>query len=161
VTPSHDSEVPARGQQVITATALIHRRGDVGAEAFLPRRATTKRFLPGFFELPGGHIDFGEDIVVGLEREVMEEFGVRIQVGDPFHAFTYMNEIKGSHSIEVVYFATFDDPVDPIALNPYDHSEARWVTLDDLDDVDPMTPEERAGVRKALQILNGAPLTFE
>jgi ADP-ribose pyrophosphatase YjhB (NUDIX family) len=71
-TISHDSETLAVGQQVITACAFIHQQFDGVEKVFLPRRALTKKFLPGVFELPGGHIDFGEDIVVGLKREIME-----------------------------------------------------------------------------------------
>lgn len=98
----HDSETPAHGQQVISACAFIHH--DFGAikKVFLPRRATTKKFLPGLYELPGGHIDYGEDIVAGLKCEIMEEFGMNIEAGDPFAAFTYVNTVKGSHSIEVI-----------------------------------------------------------
>ena len=132
-TISHDSEVPAVGQQVITAVAFVHQQFDGVEKVFLPRRAATKKFLPDVFELPGGHIDFGEDIVVGLAREIEEEFGMHVTVGDPFGVFTYTNDIKGSHSIEVVYFAQFTDPIDNITLNPEDHSEYRWLAADELD----------------------------
>lgn len=126
---SHDSETPAHGQQVITACAFIHGEFSGQTKLFWPKRAATKKFLPGVFELPGGHIDYGEEIVVGLKREIREEFGLDIRVGDPFAAFSYTNEIKGSHSIEVVYFATFISTPEKIALDPADHSEYRWVTL--------------------------------
>ena len=69
---SHDSETLATGQQVITACAFIHQTFDSIEKVFLPKRAATKKFLPGVFELPGGHIDYAEDIVVGLKREVIE-----------------------------------------------------------------------------------------
>ena len=123
---SHDSETPAHGQQVITACALIHQVFDGVEKIFLPKRAAAKKFLPGIFELPGGHINFGEDIVSGLTREIREEFGMDISVGDPFYVFTYTNEVKGSHSIEVDYFATFSTPISEIKLNPEDHSEYFW-----------------------------------
>lgn len=128
----HDSETPAEGRQVITACVFIHHVFEGVEKVFLPRRAATKKFLPGVFELPGGHIDFGEDIVAGLKREIKEEFGMDIKVGDPFGCFTYGNPIKGSHSIEVVYFATFVNPLDNITLSPEDHSEYVWVAKDDL-----------------------------
>ena len=69
---SHDSEIPKDGQQVITATAFIHHNFDGVEKVFLPKRAATKKFLPNINELPGGHIDFGEDIVKGLKREILE-----------------------------------------------------------------------------------------
>ncbi len=128
----HDSETPAHGQQVITACAFIHRKVDGVQKVFLPKRAETKKFLPGFLELPGGHIDFDEEIVDGLVREINEEFGMGTNVGDPFAAFTYVNEVKGAHAIEVVYFAQFADPVDQITLNPEDHSEFDWFSEEEV-----------------------------
>jgi 8-oxo-dGTP diphosphatase len=129
---SHDSETPAQGQQVISACAFIHRKIDGVEKVFLPKRAATKKFMPNVFELPGGHIDYGEDIVAGLKREIVEEFSMTIEVGDPFFAFTYINDVKESHSIEVDYFATFvEDPKD-IQLNPEDHSAYGWFGEDEL-----------------------------
>jgi len=129
---SHDSETPAPGKQVITACAFIHHNFSGTEKVFLPKRAVTKKFLPGVFELPGGHIDFGEDIVAGLKRELIEELEMNIIVGDPFYVFTYFNGIKGSHSIEVDYFATFKDNINKIHLNPEDHSEYGWFSKDEI-----------------------------
>jgi 8-oxo-dGTP diphosphatase len=157
---SHDSESPTPGQQVITAGALIHHRFDGATKIFLPKRADTKKFLPGIYELPGGHIDFGEDIVDGLKREIVEELGVRIAVGDPISAFTYMNGVKGSHSIEVLYFATLVDPPDKIRINPADHSGFMWVGRDELGCVEPMTDIERSSAMKGFALLHGSPPSF-
>jgi 8-oxo-dGTP diphosphatase len=157
---SHDSETPARGQQVITACALIHHTFDGVIRVFLPKRADTKKFLPGVFELPGGHIEWGEDIVEGLKREIMEEHGMHVRVGDPFAAFTYANEVKGSHSVEVVYFAVFEDPLGQIQLNPEDHSEFKWVAQDEIDGIGPISDAELQNVRKGLALLNGQRPSF-
>lgn len=129
---SHDSETPAQGQQVITACAFIHADFNGTQKVFLPKRAATKKFLPSVFELPGGHIDYAEDLVVGLQREIAEEFGMAVKVGDPFFAFTYTNDAKGSHSIEVCYFATFSDDPAHITLQPEDHSEFGWFAENEL-----------------------------
>ena len=129
---AHDSESPAQGQQVLTACALIHCSFDGVEKIFLPRRAATKKFLPDVFELPGGHIDYAEALVDGLKREIMEEFEMDVAIGDPFAAFTYVNDVKGSHSAEIVYFARFTDPIENIVLHADDHSEYRWVSEEDL-----------------------------
>lgn len=131
---SHDIETPAQGQQVISACAFIHRKIDGVEKVFLPKRAATKKFLPNVFELPGGHIDYGEDIMEGLKREIAEEFSMTIEVGDPFFAFTYINEVKSRHSIEVNYFATFVEDPENIKLDPEDHSEYGWFAEDELID---------------------------
>lgn len=161
---SHDSETAAHGQQVFTACALIWHEFDGVKKVFLPKRADTKKFLPGVYELPGGHIDFGEEMRTGLKREIFEELGVRLKVGDPFAVFDYENPVKGSHSIEVIYFATLLDSPEKIMLYPEDHSDAKWITKDELHKV--MTigkstndPEFQA-LQKAFMLLDGGSLDF-
>jgi 8-oxo-dGTP diphosphatase len=128
---THDSETPAGGKQVIVACAFIHHNFDGVEKVFLAQRAMTKKFFPGVYELPGGHIDFGEDIVAGLKREVHEELGKEISVGDPFSVFTYMNGVKASHSIEVCYFAQLTGELDDITLEPADHMGHGWFSADE------------------------------
>jgi len=131
----HDSEVLAEGQQVITACALIHKKADGIPHVFLARRAETKKFLPEVYEIPGGHIDFGEDIEKGLKREIKEEMNVEIALGMPFSAFTYMNDVKKSHSVEVIYFASLKEDENNIALHLEDHSSYIWVNEKNISDI--------------------------
>lgn len=129
---SHDSETPADGKQVITACAFIHAEFDGIKKVFLPKRAPSKKFLPDVYEVPGGHIDFGEDITDGLKREIKEEFEMKISVCDPFAVFTYLNKIKGSHAIEVIYFAKFTNSLEEIKLHPEDHSTFGWFSEEEI-----------------------------
>lgn len=125
---SSDSEKLAKGQQVFTACAFIHKKINDVDHVFLATRAATKKFLPNVYELPGGHVDFGEEITNGLAREVMEEFAVKVTIGDPFYVYTYQNKVKQSHSIEIVYFAKFAEPEENIVTQPEDHSGYGWFT---------------------------------
>ena len=161
---SHDSEILAEGQQVLTACAFIHQEIDGKEKVFLPKRADTKKFLPGVYEIPGGHIDFGEDPVAGLKREINEEFGAEIAVGDPFFVFTYTNDIKKSHSIEVVYFARFVSNLGNLVLNPEDHSSYGWFAEDELKNA--TTPDknlddiEFQAIKKGFALIRGQSLEF-
>lgn len=161
---SHDSEVPAHGQQVITGCAFIHKNFDGVEKVFLPKRADTKRFLPGVYEIPGGHIDFGEEIVEGLKREIKEEFDQEITVGDPFAAFTYTNEVKGSHSIEVIYFAKFKNDIVDVTLHPEDHSEYGWFAEYELgkvvNDIKGKDDPEIQAMEKGFSLLRGESPSF-
>jgi 8-oxo-dGTP pyrophosphatase MutT (NUDIX family) len=157
-TISHDSETPAHGQQVITACAFIHREVDGVHKVFLPKRAHTKKFLPNVYELPGGHIDFGENPVAGLQREIEEELGMQARIGDPFGVFTYTNEVKGSHSIEVVYFACFTSPLEQLTLHPEDHATAGWFTEDEAAALMPAGDEETRVLHKGFALLRGEQL---
>lgn len=160
----HDSEVSANGQQVLTACAFIHQKVNGIDKVFLPKRADTKKFLPSVYELPGGHIDYGEDMIDGLKREIDEEFHMEISVGDVIDVFTYTNEVKGSHSIEVVYFATFINSSDTISLDPEDHSEYGWFAEDEL--INATTPSKGLDdpefiiARRGFALLRGDSLVF-
>lgn len=160
----HDSETPAKGQQVIVACALIHHNFDGVEKVFLPKRADTKKFMPGVYELPGGHVDFGEDIVAGLKRELLEEFSKRIAVGDPFAAFTYKNDVKASHSIEVVYFAQLEDGVDNVEIHLEDHSGYDWFSEAELAKMlvgsKTENDKEYQLIRRAFKLLNGGSPKF-
>lgn len=169
---SHDSETPAIGQQVHSACAFVHHDFDGVTKVFMPKRADTKKFLPGIYELPGGHIDLYEDIRAGLIREIREEFGREIMLGDPFAAFTYENKIKGSHTIEVIYFAKFVGPIDDISINPEDHSGYDWFSEQDVLERNPkIAPAEYAAtsheddpeylsILKGFKLLKGEALNF-
>ena len=159
----HDSETPAHGQQVMVACAFIHHNFDGVEKVYLAQRATTKKFYPGVFEVPGGHIDFGEDIVVGLKREVREELGKDIVVGDAFHVFTYMNEVKGAHSVEVCYFAEFVGSTDDVQLHPEDHMDGRWFSADQFDEYRVNRTDddvELSVIQRGFELLAGKPLRF-
>lgn len=161
---SHDSETPTEGQQVITACAFIHKNFDGIEKVFLPKRAATKKFLPGIFELPGGHIDFGEKLIEGLKREILEEFQIEINIGDPFFTFTYENKVKGSHSVEIIFFATFGEPIENIKLNPEDHSEHGWFSESDLgkiiNEIKKEDDPEILAIKKGFSLLKGNTLNF-
>ncbi len=160
----HDSEIISENKQVITACAFIHENFNGIEKVFLPKRALTKKFLPGVYELSGGHINFGEDIISGLKREIDEEFNMSIKVGDPFAVFTYINDIKKSHSIEVAYFAKFIEQIDNILIHQEDHSEFGWFAENELDKIIDNNkrkddPEIRI-IKKGFLLLNGRSLLF-
>ena len=160
----HDSATPTPGQQVITACAFIHREVNGVQKVFMAKRADTKKFLPGVYELPGGHIDFGENTTDGLVREIQEEFGVEVRLGDPFAVFTYQNEVKGSHSIEVIYFAQLVDPSVEIKPNPEDHSSCGWFAESELPKTfvseKDIEDDEVKAIYKGFALLKGESLNF-
>ena len=151
-----DSATLAEGQQVITACAAIYREGSSGHEIMVARRALTKKFLPGKFELPGGHIEFGETLVDGLRRELKEELAIDIIVGDVVDAFTYVNKIKRSHSVEIIFFAQLAGGCLP-KINIDDHSEIIWINQDNLhivEDENGSSDQEFPFIVRALELLN-------
>lgn len=151
------------GRREFTACAFIHREIDGIRQVLIARRADTKTFRPGEFELPGGHVEFGETTKAGLGREIREEFGMEIHVGSVFHDFTYTDPEQRIQTVENIYFATLVDPNQEIRLNLTDHSEYRWISEHDLEewirgDEKLQQDNEVQAMHKAFRLLRGEPL---
>ena len=90
----------------------------------------------GFYFLPGGHIEEGENIETALERELMEEFGTRST------RMSFVKEVENSYleegnMIEETFY------VFTVALENYENIKSRedhigfeWVKIEDLKSVD-------------------------
>ncbi|MFO7999354.1 MAG: NUDIX domain-containing protein [Bacteroidales bacterium] len=64
----------------VAGKAVINKSGKI----LLLQRARNEAFEPGLWELPGGKLNYGEDLIDALEREVREEAGLSVKVGLPF-----------------------------------------------------------------------------
>ena len=80
------------------------------------------------WSIPGGRVEHGELMTDALTREVAEETGIAIQVGN----LAGILEVPGeeSHYVILDYFATTLDDTHPRADG--DAADARWVPLDDV-----------------------------
>ena len=72
----------------VAGKAVIRRNGRI----LLLQRSQNSGFDPGRWELPGGKIDYGEDLTEALIREVSEEVGIVIRVGRPFKTWHFIKE---------------------------------------------------------------------
>jgi 8-oxo-dGTP diphosphatase len=134
--------------QTITACAVIYRDNKV----LVAKRANTKSFLPGKFELPGGHVEFGETLEECLKRELQEELCVDIELEIPCYEFTYIIG-ENEHVIEVGYLAKLTDPSQEVKINPEDHSEYKWINEEEVDQYFADNDDEGKAVKKSFLLM--------
>lgn len=94
------------------------------------KRNKNSKFLPSYYELPGGKIEDGEELHEALKREILEELNVNVEVLNPFHAFTY--HFNGLYMIEIAYFIRLDDNIKNLKLSD-EHEDFKWVSKDEID----------------------------
>ena len=117
--------IPRPGARVphyqVTA-AVIQRDGTV-----LIGRRPEGKLLGGLWEFPGGKQDPGESLELCLQREIQEELGVKVRVGDNLgvfaHAYTHFK--VDVHAYRCTILAG-----EPEAL---DHDQLCWVSLSKLE----------------------------
>jgi A/G-specific adenine glycosylase len=97
----------------------------------------------GFWEFPGGKIEAGETVEACIQREIREELGIEIEVGERLitidHAYTDYRVTLMVHRCRYVS----GEP------QPIECDEIRWVTLDQLDQYS--FPKANVEIIKALQ----------
>jgi 8-oxo-dGTP diphosphatase len=117
----------------------------VDNKTLIVRRSMRETFLPGFYELPGGKVEFGEDPEAGLRREFIEEAGLRIEPKFPYKIFSYTSDDKLKHTVEIVYIVRMVESGEQMRLSPA-HDEWKWITESDLDTIEALSPEMRANI---------------
>ena len=115
--------------QIVVAGALI-----TGSALLVAQRERPPE-LAGLWELPGGKVAPGESEADGLARELHEELGVAVTVGERLGRDVLLSETMTLRAYRVTQ--TGGD------LSPNDHRALRWVTADELDSL-PWVPADRA-----------------
>jgi 8-oxo-dGTP diphosphatase len=107
---------------------------DVGApRRLLAARRTEPPRLAGGWELPGGKVEPGEEPVAALHRELAEELGVRVELGDqivgplPDGAWP----LSAEHHLLVWWVRITDGEPAPLE----DHDLLRWLGSEEWLDV--------------------------
>jgi A/G-specific adenine glycosylase len=130
-------ELPKRAVPHITVTAAVIRRT---GQILLAQRPHDG-LLGGMWEFPGGKVQEGEDLPTCLKREICEELGAEIAVGEALgvyhHAYTHFR----------VTLHAFECTLADGEPRPIQAADLRWVTVNELESY-PMGKIDRQISRK-------------
>jgi len=80
----------------------------------------------GKFDVIGGRVEPGENVINGLRREVKEECGLEISIGQPFFVNESRNEWHGEHWQIIRIFFDCTTSSEQIILNE-EHDQFKWI----------------------------------
>lgn len=108
-------------QQLVVTCAVIEQDGTV-----LIAQRKPDSHLALKWEFPGGKLEWGEDPRSGLKREIREELGIEIEVGDVLEIVSHTYEDR--HVLLIAYACRYQAG----NVKLLDVHDVRWVKPDEL-----------------------------
>ena len=106
----------------VVAGALVQH-----GRVLLAHRSPGRRWYPDVWDLPGGHVEPGEDEHEALARELREEVGVVPRQVGPAPVL----RIEGGE-LHLALFVVRSWDGEPRNLQPHEHDELRWVAASEV-----------------------------
>ncbi|WP_226986851.1 (deoxy)nucleoside triphosphate pyrophosphohydrolase [Chlorobaculum tepidum] len=130
--------------------AIIEREG-----RFLIARRPLGKHLARKWEFPGSKVETGESEAEALERELIEELGVRMEIVER------LMPVEHCYADRSLRLIAFHCRIAAGAPNAGEHEELRWIDIGEADDYDfpeadlPILAEYRQKIAASVQSLPG------
>ena len=108
---------------VIVVYAFIQKKDG----SFLVIKRADNDSHPGTWEMPGGSLNFGEDLQDGIKREVKEETGLDVKVIKPVaYESAVMGSVLRKHKIRISFLAETLTEGQSVYLSK-EHQDYKWI----------------------------------
>ncbi len=93
-------------------------------------RADDEDVFPKYAEIPGGSVDYGENLLQAVVRELKEETGLVPKVVSEYvGSFDFV--LRDGRTVRQFNFLIVPESID-VKLNPVEHSVFRWLFASDM-----------------------------
>jgi len=108
--------------------AIILKNGKV----LIMKRSMKEDHAQVLWDIPGGKIDFGEDPIDCLNREVMEESGIKIEIIKLLRVWSFLKDSK-TQIIGITMLCKYKSGEVKISE---EHTEFKWIKPEEIDNYD-------------------------
>lgn len=108
----------------VTQKAVVFQ---TGGKFLVVRRSKTAPSHPLKWDLPGGELEYGEDPLIGIAREIKEEAGLEAKNLKPFDVFGHENPV----GFWVTLAYTCEATGGSVKLS-CEHDDFKWVTKEEF-----------------------------
>lgn len=98
---------------------------DRDGRLFLARRGPEAKNERGLWEFPGGSVEFGETLEQALQREMREEYGIEITIGELLDVVNHILPKEGQHWVSPTFLCTIAEG-EPVIRELQKCSEIGW-----------------------------------
>jgi len=119
---------------------------------FLSKRGPLAKNERDLWEFPGGAVEFGEKLADALKREMAEEFGIEILVGELLDVIDHILPSEGQHWISPTFIGKILTG-EPKILEPGKSIDIGWFAVDEVpENLTQITSENLAHYRRKIGI---------
>ena len=104
----------------LTVKGII-RRGD--GKILIVKRSASDDHKPGMWETVGGGVEEGITPQEALKREIVEEVGLEVEIGEPFHIFNFTKD-NGEEKVGITFLCDYLSG--EVKLSE-EHSDFKWI----------------------------------
>lgn len=99
---------------------------------FLSKRGKKARNERGLWEFPGGGLEFGESFENTIHRELMEEFGITVEIVRQISTFNHLIPNEKQHWVAIAFMCRLKKGT-PKILEPDKCEEFGWFSLEEIE----------------------------
>jgi 8-oxo-dGTP diphosphatase len=97
------------------------------------KRSEKEDFLPEYWEMPGGKVEFAESPDKAVAREVKEETNLEIKAVSPYSLFSYVSGNGERHTVDIQYIAKIIGDRNSLKISDA-HSGYKWISEEEIED---------------------------
>jgi mutator protein MutT len=113
---------------VSAGAMIINDKGEV----FLSKRSKNTRNEREHWETPGGGVELGEALEAAVRREMMEEYGIELDIIEQWPAADHFIPAEGQHWVATTFLAKVRAGQTPKIMEPDKCDAIGWFPLDEL-----------------------------